>query len=146
MNDTSKDRKAQADGMVSDYKSRLAPYVDAMKQRGYFGEAIKLKATEDAQRQVANERTSSQMTQPQTSANGKPTVKPQGTQLPMTGADPAASGQSYGDLNHGLDQPDGDFLGVSKEVKPDSGDQSRAPDVASANRPKPASSAGFMNN
>ena len=140
MNDNSSDRKAQADGMVSDYKSRLKPYVEAMKARGYFGEAAKLKATQHAQFQVQDEKTGAAgSAQPQTSASGRPTQKPQGTQLPMTGADPAAPQQSNGSLNHGIDQPDGDFISVSKEVKPDSSEVNRAPQAAAAARPKPAS-------
>ena len=52
----SSEQKEKADGLVSDYK-RLAPYVKAMKDRGVFGEAIKLKAQQDAQQQLQSEKT-----------------------------------------------------------------------------------------
>lgn len=124
--------KEKADGLVTDYKARLAPYVHAMKERGYFG--AKMKAEQDAQAQLQNDKTADVV-----SKSGQQPV-----QKPMTGADPVHTPSTKpGDLNHGLDQPDGDFMSVSKEVKPDSSDESRAPQVDANDRPKPASSVGM---
>ena len=47
----------QANDLVDDYKARLSPYVSAMKDRGYFGEAIKLQAQQKNQGQVQNDQT-----------------------------------------------------------------------------------------
>ena len=136
-NNQRQDRQAQADRLVDDYKGRLSPYVKAMKQRGYFGEAMKLQAQQNAQ--IQNQNQQSQSSQTQHAQQGQ--AKPVAPVNPKIGIDPVVSNPGKPtDLNHGLDLPSGDYLSVSKEVEPDDSDQSsRAPDVKSAVRPKPAS-------
>ena len=138
----SAETQKKADSLVEDYKGRLSPYVKAMKERGYFGEAMKLQAQQQAQVQSQNQQ--SENTQTQQAKQGE--AKPVAPVSPKIGIDPAVANPGKPtDLNHGLDLPSGDYLSVSKEVKPDESDQgSRAPDVSSAVRPKPASgSNGF---
>ena len=136
----------KADDLVSDYKSRLSPYVKAMKERGYFGEAMKLQAQQQAQ--IQNQNNQSQSAQAQHAKQGE--AKPIKPVAPKIGLDPATANPGKpSDLNHGVDLPDGDFISVAKEVTPDATDEtggqgSRAPDVTAAVRPKPASgSVGF---
>lgn len=127
----------QADALVGDFKGRLAPYIKAMKQRGYFGEAMKLKAQQQAQ--VQNEQYQYKDAQAQQAKQGQ--AKPARPIKPEIGIDPAVANPGKpSDLNHGIDLPSGDYLSVSKEVKPDGdGQESRAPDVTAAVRPKPTS-------
>ena len=70
------DAKEKANALVGDYKARLNPYVKAMKERGYFGEALKLQAQQDAK--VNSENAQAKDTNGQ--ANKQPA--PQGQQLP----------------------------------------------------------------
>ncbi len=128
--------KEQANGLVSDYKKRLGPYVEAMKSRGYFGEAQKLQMQQQKQLQDQSEMTAGETQKRETS-----------TQPAMTGADPVnTTPQKPGGLNpQSVDQPDGDYLSVGKEVKPDDSDESNAPDITAGVKPKPvAGSNGGM--
>ena len=118
----------KADKLVGDYKNRLSPYVKAMKDRGYFGEAARQQ--QQQQNDMVNDKTSDVM------AKGTAATQNKGVQPAQTGIDPVGS-DSSGGFNHGLDQPSGDYLSVGKEVEPDSSETSRAPDVAGANRPAP---------
>ena len=125
----------KADALLSDYKDRLSPYVKAMKQRGYFGEAAKLQAQQDAK--VNSENAQAQNTNGQ--ANKQPA--PQGQQPAKTGMD---SGLADHNQKTGGDGLDGDFLSINSDIKPDATDQgSRAPDVAGATRPMPVDSVGL---
>ena len=135
-NNQRQDRQAQANRLVDDYKGRLSPYVKAMKERGYFGEAMKLKAQQDAQVQNQNQQSESSQTQHAQQGQAKP-VAPVN---PKIGIDPVVSNPGKPtDLNHGLDLPSGDYLSVSKEVAPDDSDQnSQAVDVTAGVKPKPA--------
>ena len=118
----------KADDLVGDYKNRLSPYVKAMKDRGYFGEAAKQQ--QQMQNEAVNNKTSDVM------AKGTAAAQDKGVQPAQSGIDPVGSDQSGG-FNHGLDQPSGDYLSVGKEVEPDSSDTSRAPDVSGVKRPAP---------
>ena len=130
------EQQKKADNLVADYKVRLSPYVEAMKKRGYFGEAMKLKAQQDAQVQNQNQQSESSQTQHAQQGQAKP-VAPVN---PKIGIDPVVSNPGKPtDLNHGLDLPSGDYLSVSKEVAPDDSDQiSQAVDVTAGVKPKPA--------
>ena len=132
--------QAKADNLVEDYKGRLNPYVKAMKQRGYFGEAMKLQAQQQAQ--VQNQNNQTENTQAQQAKQGE--AKPVAPVSPKIGIDPVVANPGKPtDLNHGLDLPSGDYISVSKEVKPDDSDQeSRAPDITSAVRPSPVMNSG----
>ena len=137
-----------ADNLVSDYKARLSPYVKAMKERGYFGEAMKLQAQQQAQIDHQNDKSEGAQAKQTKQASAPVAKSPQGQSMsmaPKTGLDPVAANPGMpSDLNHGVDLPDGDYLSVSKEVKPDeSGQESRAPDVTAAVRPAPVKSDGF---
>ena len=133
----SSEQKEKADGLVSDYKERLAPYVKAMKDRGFFGEAIKLKAQQDAQQQLQSEKTAgeNQKSGQQPIESGKTGIDP----VNVTPQVPQTPGT-------GVDLPSGDFMSVSKEVQPDSSDQSRAPKIDSMGRPKPVGSVEMAGN
>ena len=122
----------KADALVSDYKARLNPYVKAMKQRGYFGEAAKLQAQQKAE--VAGQDSQAK----DTNAQPKQQPTPQGQQPAKTGME---SGLTDHNQKTGGDGLDGDFLSINSDVAPDPTDQqSRAPDIAAAVRPKPAES------
>ena len=127
--------KEQADGLVSDYKKRLGPYVEAMKSRGYFGEAQKLQMQQQKQLQDQSEMTA-----------GETQKKVTSTQPAMTGADPVnTTPQKPGSMNpQSVDQPDGDYLSVGKEVKPDDSDESNASDITAGVKPKPVGTNGGM--
>lgn len=127
----------KAAALLGDFKGRLSPYIKAMKERGYFGEAVKLKAQQQAQ--VENEHYQYKNAHTQQAKQGQ--AKPARPIKPEIGIDPAVANPGKpSDLNHGVDLPSGDYLSVSKEVKPDGDSQeSRAPDVTAAVRPKPPS-------
>lgn len=139
-------QQAQAHALVHDFKARLSPYVKAMKERGYFGEAMKLAAQQQAQNDAANAESQSaqakQAHQADTpTATSTANAGAQGQMGATTALDPVVSNSGMpSDLNHGIDLPSGDYLSVSKDVQPDSSDQatSRAPDVTAAVRPQPA--------
>jgi hypothetical protein len=122
----------KADGLVNDYKSRLSPYVNAMKERGYFGQAMKLQ--QQGQLQEQNQET--QKPQEQQAAQ----AVPNGKQPAQSGTEGNVAG--LGDLAEssrktGGDGIDGDFLSINSDVATDP-TSSRAPDVAGATRPAPA--------
>lgn len=137
-------RQAHANALVHDYKARLGPYVKAMKERGYFGEAMKLQAQQQAQVDAQNnESQNAQAKQAQQGdtpvATSTANAGAQGQMGATTALDPVVSNSGMpSDLNHGVDLPSGDYLSVSKDVQPDdSSQESRAPDVTSAVRPQP---------
>ena len=122
----------KADALVGDYKARLNPYVKAMKQRGYFGEAAKLQAKQQAE--VSSQDGQAKNTNSQ--ADKQPT--PQGQQPAKVGIDSGLTDHNQKTGGNGLD---GDFLSISSDVAPDPTDQeSRAPDVMGAKRPSPVDS------
>ena len=129
------DAKDKANALVGEYKARLNPYVKAMKQRGYFGEAAKLQAKQQAE--VASKDGETKDTNSQ--ANKQPA--PQGQQPAKTGMDSGLLDHNQKTGGNGLD---GGFLSINAEVKPDATDVtesgSRAPDIASAVRPTPSDS------
>ncbi len=128
-----KAQEEQANQLKNDYRQRLSPYVDAMKQRGYFGEAMKLQVQQQNQAQLQNQDTQ----QPQ--AKQAKQATPNGQQPAQTGTQGNVAGM--GDLANsnvktGGDGIDGDFLSIQSDVATDPTD--RGPDVASATRPAPA--------
>ena len=127
--------KEKANALVSDYKARLSPYVKAMKERGYFGERLKLEAQQQTQVESQNNQTKD------TNAQAAKQPAPQGQQPAKTGMD---SGLADHNQKTGGDGLDGDFLSINSDIKPDATDQgSRAPDVAGATRPMPVDSVGL---
>jgi len=128
-----KPAEEKADGLVNDYKARLSPYVNAMKERGYFGEALKLKAQQQNQGQMQNDQTQ------KSQAGQAKQASPNGQQPAQTGTEGNVAGM--GDLadssvKTGGDGLDGDFLSIQSDVATDP--TSSAPDVAGATRPAPA--------
>ena len=75
----SKAKEEKAEGLVNDYKSRLSPYVNAMKDRGYFGEAMKLKVQQQNQGQIQNQESQ------QAQAKQADQASPQGQACPVRG-------------------------------------------------------------
>lgn len=126
-----KAQEEQANQLKNDYRQRLSPYVDAMKARGYFGEAMKLQ--QQGQLQEQNQET--QKPQAQQAAQ----AVPNGKQPAQAGTEGNVAGM--GDLadsnvKTGGDGLDGDFLSIQSDVATDPTD--RGPDVAGATRPAPA--------
>ena len=120
----------QANDLVDDYKARLSPYVSAMKDRGYFGEAIKLQAQQKNQGQVQNDQTH----KPQ--ADQAQQAAPNGQQPAQTGTDgntAGLGGLADSSVKTGGDGLDGDFLSIDSDIATDPTDN--APDVAGATRP-----------
>ena len=129
----SKAKEEKAEGLVNDYKSRLSPYVNAMKDRGYFGEAMKLKVQQQNQGQIQNQESQ------QAQAKQADQASPQGQQPAQSGVDGNIAGMGKladPSVKTGGDGIDGDFLSIQSDVATDP--TSRAPDVASATRPAPA--------
>ena len=127
----SESQQAQADNLVGDYKARLGPYVDAMKKRGYFGEAMKKREAEAAaQQQISQEvkQPVAQQPKPQQSV-----ATPAGQQPSMSGVE--TTGLSDPNSKTGGEGLDGDFLSIESDIAPDPTD--RAPDVINASRPTP---------
>ena len=123
----------QANDLVDDYKARLGPYVSAMKDRGYFGEAIKLQAQQKNQGQVQNNQTH----KPQ--ADQAQQAAPNGQQPAQAGTDgntAGLGGLADSSVKTGGDGLDGDFLSIDSDIATDPTDN--APDVAGATRPAPA--------
>ena len=90
----------KAAALLGDFKGRLSPYIKAMKERGYFGEAVKLKAQQQAQ--VENEHYQYKNTHAQQAKQGQ--AKPARPMKPEIGIDPAiANPGKPSDLNHGVD-------------------------------------------
>lgn len=120
----------QANDLVDDYKARLSPYVSAMKDRGYFGEAIKLQAQQKNQGQVQNDQTH----KPQ--ADQAQQAAPNGQQPAQAGTDgntAGLGGLADSSVKTGGDGLDGDFLSIDSDIATDPTDN--APDVAGATRP-----------
>ena len=106
----------KADALVGRFKDRLSPYVNAMKSRGYFGEAVKLQQQQMAQG-------GSNTNQPQQSQAGQQQQKaPQGQQprQPSAGLGNAAKGLMDPSHKSGGNGIDGDYLSINTDVKPDS--------------------------
>ena len=120
----------KADALVADYKERLGPYVSAMKERGYFGEAMKLQAQQQNQTQVQNQETQ----KPQAQQAGQ--AAPNHQQPAQSGTDKNTAGLTSPDVKTGGDGLDGDFLSIQSDIETDPFD--RGPDVAGATRPAPA--------
>ena len=128
-----KAQEEQATQLKNDYKQRLSPYVNAMKERGYFGEAMKLQAQQQNQAQVQNQETEKPQAQQAKQAT------PNGQQPAQTGTEGNIAGMGKladPSVKTGGDGIDGDFLSIQSDVATDP--TSRAPDVASATRPAPA--------
>ena len=128
-----KAQEEQANQLKNDYKQRLSPYVNAMKERGYFGEAMKLKVQQQNQAQVQNHETEKPQAQQAKQAT------PNGQQPAQAGTDGNLAGMGKladPSVKTGGDGLDGDFLSIQSDVATDPTD--RAPDVAGATRPAPA--------